>query len=433
MAGASSQGPVGRTGTPPHTKDGTTPKILTPVPGSVRVQPTAFAGVDTEPPPVGSMDFIRLWTYRGKPVVYEYRNGARVTQLTYPNKDGRPFYQVDDFVLVSEIEKSSAERIFPELQEPDQGVSFISIIMLFLGEFEEAKYKIGWKITDIAPNGRSGGVVKMQGVLFLDSTPTSLQKTADFGRQDLNDSFVMSRTAAQLEATIVPLCRLTAELVMISLSGSLSALKKTVGKRLLKASARQAMEMGLRKAFNRLLRSLATVMGKCTLAFLSAMAKQAAKDIDAQLKQQRLKAHVGAATSGQAPDLKPLLEKAIVAGADGFASTLIKEGCEATLMKFMDKSFREIFPGERALSDRIKIYVSKEVVKLCTTESATAITDSLLSAWKDSIDAHGKVDYAKFEKLVADKLKANLEKALTSRAKKWGEGFSEEQFKEFAR
>ena len=99
----------------------------------------------------------------------------------------------------------------------------------------------------------------------------------------------------------------------------------------------------------------------------------------------------------------------------------------------MDKSFKEIFPGERALSDRIKIYVSKEVVKFCTTESATAITASLLSAWKDSIDAHGKVDYSKFEKLVADKLKANLEKALTSRAKKWAEGFSEEQFKEFAR
>ena len=121
MAGASSRGPAGRTGTPPHTKDGTTPKILSPVPGSVCVQPAAFAGVDTEPPPVGSMDFIRLWTYRGKPVVYEYRNGARVNQLTYPNKDGRPFYQVDDFVLVSEIEKSSAEKIFPELQEPDEG------------------------------------------------------------------------------------------------------------------------------------------------------------------------------------------------------------------------------------------------------------------------------------------------------------------------
>ena len=77
---------------------------------------------------------------------------------------------------MSEIEKSSAEKIFPELQEPDEGVSFISIIMLFLGEFEEAKYKIGWKITDIAPNGRSGGVVKMQGVLFLDSTPTSFKR-----------------------------------------------------------------------------------------------------------------------------------------------------------------------------------------------------------------------------------------------------------------
>jgi hypothetical protein len=379
------------------------------------------------------MDFIRLWTHGGKPVVYEYRNGVRVNQLTYPNKDARPFYQVDDFVLVGDVEKHTAEQIFPELKESDDDVSFFSIIMLILGEFEEEKYKLGRKITSIAPNGRSGGVVRMQGVIFFDGVPTTLQTTSEFGRQELNDSFVWAKTGAHLEATIVPLSRLTAELVMISLSGSLSALKKTVGKRLLKASARSAMQVGLRKVFNKLLRTLATVMGKCTLAFLSAMAKQAAKDLDAQQKQGRLKAHVGAAIGGQAPDLKPVLEKAILAGANAFASTLIKEGCEATLLKFMDKSFVEIFPGERTLSQRMQVYISKEVVKLCTTESLTATTDSLLSAWKDAIDAHGEIDYAKFEKLVADKLKANLEKALTGRAKKWGEGFSEEQFKEFAK
>jgi hypothetical protein len=399
-----------------------------PPPVSQAAKPVQAQTVESDPPPVGQLDSIRLWTFRGQPVIYEYDKGVRRLQLTYPNKDGRPFYQVGDFVLVGEEVKHTAEDIFPELKDGDDEISFIAIVMLLLGEFEEPKYKIGWKINSISPNGRSGGLVKMQGVIFLDGTPTTLQKTADFGRQDLNDSFFELRTAAQLQATIVPLCKLTAELVEISLTGSLSALKKTAGKKLLKVSARAAMKVGVRKAFNRFLRTLALVSAKCTLAFLSAMAKQAIKDFDAQQKQGKLRAHIGAAA--QPPNLKPILEKALIAGADAFASTLVKEALQASIMKLMDKSFLEIFPGERTLSSRIQIYISKEIVKLCTTEAFTIITDGVLSAWKESIDAHGNVDHAKFEKLVTEKLKSNLENAFTGRIKKAGEGFSDEVFKD---
>jgi len=100
-------------------------------------------------------------------------------------------------------------------------------------------------------------------------------------------------------------------------------------------------------------------------------------------------------------------------------------------MALLDKSLKQIFPSvEKTFSERAKIYFIKEYVKVCTTESFTIIIDSVLSARKESIDAKGNVDPAKFNKLLEDKLKSALIGIFTKRAKAWGESLSEEAFKD---
>jgi hypothetical protein len=68
------------------------------------------------------------------------------------------------------------------------------------------------------------------------------------------------------------------------------------------------------------------------------------------------------------------------------------------MMKMLEKSLKQMHAAvEKTLSERASIYFSKEIVKFCTTEFASAIADSLLSAWNGSLDSKGNVDPKKFE------------------------------------
>jgi hypothetical protein len=270
--------------------------------------------------------------------------------------------------------------------------------------------------------------------MFFDNVPTALKKRAEFSVDDLNRSFIYSRTAEQLESTVVPVIEFTLELSEALLGGATSGfeeLEKLAARRLLKASARAAMKRGLKKAFNVTFRVMVSSIAKASFAFLKAFALEFWKDMHAADKERHLQQRIGSPEVPKEIDRHPIFKKAVVAGADAAALALIKECFEKPMMKMLEKSLNEIYPAvEKTLSQRAAIYFTKEFVKLCTTEFASAIVDSLLSAWKGSLDAKGNVDPKKFEKLVQDKLLSALSNAVKGRLMGWLETLAEDQFKD---
>jgi len=390
---------------------------------------------DSDPPDLTPDQVIRVWKSRGALVVYEYKNGRRVTKLTYPVKEpSRNYYLEGDVILVRQLEKRRAEQEFPELKEPDDTFSPFSLVMMLLGEYEEEKYKLGWQILRVSDVNWGGGSVIVQAVMFFDNVPTALKKRAEFSVDDLNRSFIYSRTAEQLESTVVPVIEFTLELSEALLGGATSGfeeLEKLAARRLLKASARAAMKRGLKKAFNVTFRVMVSSIAKASFAFLKAFALEFWKDMHAADKERHLQQRIGSPEVPKEIDRHPIFKKAVVAGADAAALALIKECFEKPMMKMLEKSLNEIYPAvEKTLSQRAAIYFTKEFVKLCTTEFASAIVDSLLSAWKGSLDAKGNVDPKKFEKLVQDKLLSALSNAVKGRLMGWLETLAEDQFKD---
>lgn len=388
---------------------------------------------DSDPPDLNPYQVVRVWTHRGDLVVYEYQNSRRATKLRYPVAEkGRAYYQEGDIILVHEEEKRYAERKFPELKEPDDdSFSMFSLIMLLLGEHEEEKFKLGWRILRVSNVGWGGGCIIVEGVIFFDNVPTALKGRAQFSVNDLNDAFIYTRTAEQLEATVVPMIKFTFELTEVLISGGAGEIEKLVGKRLLKESARIAMRKGFKKALNALLRGLAVGMVKGVISFIKGFGKEYLKDLHAGEKQHSLQLRVGAHGTPKELDLHPIIQKAILAGADAAAATLISECIEKRLMSMMDKSLKAFFPSvQKTFSDRVKIYFAKEFVKVCTTELMTKLIDAVISARKASLDAHGNVDPEKFSRKLEEKLKDALLDVFTKRAKKWGESLSEEEFED---
>jgi len=384
---------------------------------------------DSDPPDLTPNQVVRVWKRNGELVVYEYKQGHRVAKLSYPVKEpSRNYYREGDILLVAKLEKRVAEREFPELKEPDAGLSAFDLFMMLLGEYEEEEYTLGWQILRVSDVGWGGGVIIVQGVIFFEDVPTALKKRAEFSVDELNTSFIYARTAHQLES-LIPVIKFTIELSETLMGGALEQLEQVAAKRVLKESARMAMKRGAKKAFNRILRGLGSAAGKAAIAFLKAAAKEFFKDMQEAQKARSLKEHLGVANLPKDLDRHPIYKKAVLAGADAAALTFINEAFQSPMMKGMDKSFKVMYPdAQKTTSQYVTIYLSKEIVKLCTTEFASDIVDALVSAWKEALDASGKVDQGKFAKLVSDKLLASLAAIFTKRLDAMFEKIAEEVF-----
>lgn len=372
-----------------------------------------------EPPAFGKYDAVRFWTVDGKAVIYEYRDGKRMLNTTYAkyNELGRPYYQKGDVVLLGKNKKRWVARVFPELQSAEQSFSPLWLAMTLLG-WEEPEYKYGYRIASLSHDGKGGGSAELQGILFIDDTPVPLQAMSSWTRQMLNDSFVYSRLAEDLQFTQAVL-RVAAEIEIILLTGPLSGVRKAIGKRLLKEAGRQAIRMGLRKVFFSLLRISANAFAKATAAFLISVAKDLCTYSDKRAMAERAKAP-GAA------ELTPVIRQAIVTAAGEFATTLIREALEGPLLAKVEEGMKASLPVEPRLRDRLKVFIAKEVVKIHTTEFFSTLVDVITKSWAESMDATGKLDQAKFGQALLDKLKDKVTGMIADRSKEWGSALAEE-------
>lgn len=388
---------------------------------------------DSDPADLTPYDVLRMWKRRGVPVLYEYKDGHRSATLSYPVKDkSRNWYHEGDIVLINDVEKRYAERMIPELKQPDDEFSILNLVMLLLGEHEDEKFKLAWKILLISDVGAHGTVV-IQRVILFDNVPTLLKTREMVSVDELAARFIYTKTGQQLES-LIPVLEFTVELSETLLVGELEAFEKIVGKRLLKTSARFAMKRGFKKALNITLRTAANAVFKASLAFLNAFLKEFLKDKHALEEQLRIQKQLGSTNLPKEIETHPIFKKAVLAGADAAALALVKECLEKPLMKTLDKSLEQMYPLgdriERPASQRVSIYLSKEIVKFCTTEFASSIIDGLLSAWKGSLDATGKVDPVKRQKLFEGKLLSALSNAFTKRLDSWLESVGEQEFED---
>lgn len=365
-----------------------------------------------EPPPLSEDDAVRFWTYRGKHVIYEYKHGRRLKQVTYENEKGRAYYQEGDVILLSPVEKRTAEDLFPELKSADETTNaLLWLVKMFLG-WEEPKYTVGWRITRVVHIGGGRGRIYAQGVIvFGKEHPVPLETTSEFGREDLHFMFITSRQVEVWEAIIVPVSKLLAEIALIAVTG----LARSIFKKLTK----EALRTGLQKVLIKVFRAFAMAITKCVIAFVAAFAK----DYQSRSSQGKLKLSLYTKETGKKPDdleLRP----SIIAGAGAFATTLIKETLEAAMLKNLSKSLAAILDlGESALKDRIKAYVTKEVVKACTTEFMKTLTDGVAKAAAGADAGKGK-----FDELLLDNLREKLQSSFSEKIKEW----STEMIKELA-
>ena len=170
-------------------------------------------------------------------------------------------------------------------------------------------------------------------------------------------------------------------------------------------------------------------MGKCLLAFVVAAAREFGKDMSARHKREEI--ITKSSSSFGSLETRPSVEKAIKAGVDALVTTFIKTLLEEPIMKQFDEVFRGITPGNSSFTDCLKVYLTKEFVKLFTTETMTAISDSLINAWKDSVDSKGNLNSERFEQLVKANLLEKLKTIVTGRLKALEEGFAEDEMKTF--
>jgi hypothetical protein len=384
------------------------PAVRAPGTGGVVIGPAA-----TDPGPPGSpADAIRVWTRGGDGVLYEYRDGVRLTELTYANERGRDYYRAGDVILIAKHERRFAEMIFPELRAGgEDDFNPLAIAMLFLG-VEEPEYTVGWRILRISHFGHGQGQIIMQGVIFFDDkVPVPLKKVAEWTPPQLNENFIYSRTAVQL-LQLIPLIKFTMELAMVPIGG--------IGKEAVAALGRQFIRRGI----VRVMIKVGRLFERALLASCIAFFKAFTKDFERRYHLQQLRARVGhRERGGGVPrfDVGP----SVAAGAAAFAVKLLELTLEAPMVKPVEKFFADVGGlTETSVGVKCKTFITQEVIKLCTTEQLKQITEAVGDAANKSLDGKGK-----FTDLFAEAYLEKLKGLLSKKVGEWPKELAKELIK----
>lgn len=142
-------------------------------------------------------DFLFVTTEGGRPVMYENRDGRRLTnkQMLYPPPQNRGYYQEGDVILIAEFEERIAEQVFPELKGDggEEHPSLLIVLAKGLLGIKPDKFRLGQKIVKIKPGSRGTGEIHTHVLLFLGKTDfVEMDVDREFSRRDLADSFAMT-------------------------------------------------------------------------------------------------------------------------------------------------------------------------------------------------------------------------------------------------
>jgi hypothetical protein len=318
---------------------------------------------DTVRPPVDpTRDFLFVTTECGRPVIFENRDGRRLTnkQMLYPPPDGRDRYQAGDAILLGEFSKRMAERIFPELKpdEEEQTSLLILFAKVFLG-IKPEKYKIGHRIVQIRPSmsGNGTGEIHTHALLFLGERDViEMDADHEFSRRELADNFAMLIYGPKPE--VAELLEKYCEF-LTDIAGGLE--KETIAG-ITKWGAKKAAKYAIKKEGKHLLaewfKRLVTEESKALIKAIFASAKKFSSALLIQREQHRLKARLT-----KEPVEPYEFAPAISDASWELSKTLMDEGWEALVASF-SKTLAKWLPVDEIFGEsarrKILVWLAKK-------------------------------------------------------------------------
>src|SRR5262249_28303466 len=137
-----------------------------------------------------------------------------------------------------------------------------------------------WRILRITHTGQGKGEVEMQGVIFYDKDcPVPLERKRVYKRGDLNEEWQRDRVVRQMVKYDLAIIKLAGAVAETGLTMGRAAVGKAIGKKLVLAAGRAAVQRGLLRVFTTVCRISRNVLLKCVLSFLNAFAVAFVSDL----------------------------------------------------------------------------------------------------------------------------------------------------------
>ena len=224
------------------------------------------------------------------PCIYEYTGyntnfwGTRQPnklseKLLFPNVPGRKYYKIGDKILAGEQDEDTLCRLFPELAKPEKKeAGWTDLLWWYLNEGEKEKYKFGWVIKSIQPNGKGGGRIGMTGIIHFEGYNVELKKLHYWNRNQLNDNFIFSSYDFTV---ILMLAKATATITVVALQGVSKAatapvkhlMKKMIRKEIAKKGSKRFVKMICKETTIHLMKTAASASKE----FIVVLAKELKK------------------------------------------------------------------------------------------------------------------------------------------------------------
>jgi hypothetical protein len=370
---------------------------------------------------------VKLWKNRhGYPVMREYQSvehNPEVKRLTYPNGEGRNYYIPGDCVLTGERTLKELAKSYPEMsraadEDPGTLESLLEIALVFAG-VEKAKYKTAWRIQEMYPTHVTfpgDGWIVMQHLVLLDeNTPIPLGSPYRWSMVDLNWSWRMKETAAQMERDLLPMIDAAVTLAEIGVTFGTSTVTKVIASKVKRKAAKLLIKRGLLRVLRVALKVLSKAVIKATLAAIKAFATEVARQVMAFNEAQRLRQFSGQAAKSH--DWKVVIITAAPLAATAFIVSLL-DAVRQTVFKKIDKFIGEALGlAPDLLETKIKAYVLKEVVDVFTTGAVDLLTRAVSNAVTASLDSAGRFDEGKFGRQLVIALSDQLSSLLVGKLK----------------
>lgn len=283
-------------------------------------------------------------------VIVEYLNYSRQTILTYPQRHGRPYYQEGDIILLHSLPKHVLERKFPELQQAEDGTSYLDLLLYVLFDEFPQKYTYGWKIKKILPPGnfRRSGEAWLQAVLiFKGLGEVELEENKQWTGQMLSLQFINAKTTMGfdfVENISLSVCNLVVKLLPAVVFGG-GGSSKTIVKKFLPGQLKNLLYKKLLKELSK--KILLAAVGNALKSIIKGMLKDILQELNrAELLKESEKSQMAARW-------RPIVANNVKRAMEQFFSTLLKSAIPRTQSTIIDETV-----------SKLELYLLNEVAPL---------------------------------------------------------------------
>lgn len=372
--------------------------------------PLVPAPPDWGEPKVDGNQTVRFWQRGGEPVIFEYRDGQRLKNLTFCNEKGRDYYKKGDIFLTESRSRKDIETRFPELKGPTaQTIPGLWVLKLLLGPEDPPTYRVGYKILDIFPNrsvqgeltGR-GSVVMAPIIFFSEDTPVLLADRIEWKEQagvpeyELDRRFIYGRTARDL-VELIPVLRATGAFVEYTLGGAAKGVGKALARQAARRVAKQGAQTAVKALFKRVMKALEHGVISGVLEFFKAFGKDVLLQFREMLatKQEKHEAVTITSACNEFLGSDARIERASLKGAEALVTSFLKSSLEEPMAKEFNQVLKAMSPdgsGWQFFRETLKQEVTEVLTVGVLRGIVSGLFEGMQAGWKG-----GSWDFNKFD------------------------------------